>query len=132
MHQRYPAGVHGREPELLDETSTVSLAVMLAAGTYHASWSPLAPRGNSCWHPRWSSRRRLSLGGRRSPARGSPQGHHSWCDLQQTRSSDRWGRAWCGGREGPSIPGAARRRAHPDGPAQRETSQSFRTAARQL
>ena len=30
------------------------------------------------------------------------------------------------------IAGAARRPAHPDGPAQRETSQSFRTAARQL
>src|SRR5437879_5662136 len=39
------AGVHGREAELLDETSTVSLAVMLAAATYRASWSPLAPRG---------------------------------------------------------------------------------------
>src|SRR5205085_9042126 len=32
------AGVHGREAELLDETSTVSLAVMLAAATYRASW----------------------------------------------------------------------------------------------
>src|SRR2546429_3754604 len=37
------AGVDGREAELLDETSTVSLAVMLAAATDPANWSPLAP-----------------------------------------------------------------------------------------